>query len=400
MSDFNFPLYPKRNTSNSIGSILSLSQALDIDEKYLLDARNISLEERYRSFPLPKKDGSSRIVYDPDIRIRHIQSRINSRIFCVLIDWPDYIFGSLSNEIFNETVFCRDYIACAQQHCQAKSLIKIDISNFFDNIHKDFVYEIFSELLKFPKEVSAYLTDICCYGEFLIQGALTSSYIATLCFWNVEGDVVKKLRRKGLIYTRLVDDITISSKNPKFNFSNAEQHVYNMLIDKDLPINESKKVIQRVGIAPMHVHGLRINYDTPRLPSDEVKRIRASVHNVVKMAKVNNYRTSLSYRKMYDRSMGRVNKLARVGHNKHEELKNKLLKVIPLPSIRDIEATKRALSVLETIEKYKISTRKYVRKFYLAQYRISIVKRSFKNEASELKNRLEKIRPNLKVTSK
>lgn len=41
----------------------------------------------------------------------------------------------------------------------------------------------------------------------------------------------------------------------------------------------------RDGIEPLNVHGLRVNYQTPRLPADEVRKIRAAVHNVVKMAK-------------------------------------------------------------------------------------------------------------------
>lgn len=386
--DGRFPNYPEKTSEKSIASLASLSDVLDVSLANLESARLLSPQERYRFKGIPKAGGGERKVYNPSFLIRLIQSRINTRIFKALIRWPGYLFGSIPNTFVGGEEVPRDYIACASKHCMSKSLLKVDISNFFDNIHRDHVFSIFSEFLKFPDSVSDYLTDICCYEDFLVQGALTSSYIATLCFWNHEGDVVKRLARKGLTYTRLVDDITVSSSKFDFNFDYAEHHIKMMLIDYDLPVNDSKKIILRDGIDPLHVHGLRVNYPSPRLPSGEVRRIRAAVHNVVKMSKVNNYRTSQSYRLMHDRCVGRVNKLKRVGHNKHSEFICQLMDVIPLPSRRDVREVEDSISYLELISKDKIGSKKNMRKLYLARYRVSIIRRIYKKEADIFDKRL------------
>jgi len=391
--DTRFPLFPEKTSENSISSLQSLAEALSIPLADLEKARQLSPIERYRSKEIPKAGGGARQVYDPSHLIRLIQSRINKRIFLDLIRWPEYLFGSLPNTFINGEVVHRDYIACAKTHCRSKSLLKVDVSNFFDNIHKDHVYRIFNELLSFKESVSEYLTDICCYEDFLVQGALTSSYLATLCFWDCEGDVVKRLSRKGLRYTRLVDDITVSSRRHDFNFDYAEHHIKMMLIDLDLPENDRKRQVLRGGIEPLHVHGLRVNYQTPRLPADEVRRIRAAVHNVVTMARINNYRTSVSYRSLHDRCMGRVNKLARVGHNKHKVFKRQLLDIMPLPSRLDVKKAEGAISFLESLDTGRIKQRRYTRKFNLVRYRVSIVARTYEKEARAFEYRLYNLRP-------
>lgn len=393
VSSNELPFFPDKTTNQSIATLESLANALDLDLDFLLLVRDLPLDKRYKSIEVPKSDGNTRSVYDPDRRIRIIQKRINTRIFCSVISWPRYLFGSLPNQIIGEEHICRDYIECASKHCGSKSILKIDISNFFDNIHRDFVYDIFRDFLKYGEVVSEFLTDICCHGDYLIQGALTSSYIATLCFWDEEGNVARKLQRKNLVYTRLVDDITVSSKSTNFNFEYAENHIKNMLFEKDLPVNSEKRKILRAGIEPLEVHGLRVNFKTPRLPSKEVGRIRAAVHNVVEMAKRNNYRTSIEYRKMYDRCVGRVNKLARVGHEKHEIFKRKLNAIKPLPSKFDITECERMISNLERLSEGKLRNNKNTRKFYLVQYRVSIVKRTYRKEAGCFSKRLAIIKP-------
>ena len=391
MSDLPLDLFPQKKSQNSISSIENLASALDLKYETLEKARSLG-NERYKLKQLPKSGGGNRKVFDPNPLIRTVQGRINKRIFIPLIKWPRYLYGSLPKEKIDGIYINRDYIECARQHCQSKSVLKVDISNFFDNIHRDHVFDIFHEFLKYPNEVSEYLTDICCFNDFIVQGGLTSSYIATLIFWKNEGSLVKRLERKGLTYTRLVDDITVSSNKHEFKFDYAEQHIKLMLLELDLPVNESKTMVLRSGIAPIHIHGLRINYHEPRLPSDEVKRIRAAVHNVVKMSRVNNYRTSVTYRNMHNRCMGRVNKLARVGHNKHSTFKKQLLAVMPLPSRSDINKAERAISRLELIERAKLKEVRYIRKFYLAQYRVLIISRTYKSEANDFRNRLKELR--------
>lgn len=342
----------------SVGKLL---QVLDITKNELETALSLTPNERYHEpkNKILKKDGSVRVIKNPCGIIRKIQKRINRRINKSCIRWPDYLFGSIPK---NTETGIRDYVACASVHCGSRSLAKLDISSFFDNIHKDHVYKIFNQLFRYSDEVSEILADLCCYEEHLVQGALTSSYIASLILWDVEQDTVIKLRRMRLKYTRLVDDITISSDNINFEFSIAEKIVEDMLANKSLPLNSKKTKIFRLSTQPLIVHGLNISQSQPSYPKVEVDRIRATVHHLKMKSMEPNVINSFKYRVMYSRVMGKVNKLYRVKNDKRKKLLKILIDIKPKASLKDIEYSEK---LIKWLNKNSLSNKTY---FYYKKY--------------------------------
>lgn len=392
-------LNPEKISGNSISNINSLCKALDITQQELDFALKMAADNRYAQKQVEKKDGTIRYVHNPHYLIRKIQRRLNKRIFSNqdIIKWPDHVFGSIPNDDDDTSPAAeKDYVNCARQHCGAKSILSIDIKDFFDNIHRDQVESIFKKFLKFPNNVSQPLANICCKDENVVQGALTSSYIATLCLFESEGDVVKRLRHKGLTYTRLVDDITISSKIHGYDFGYASKQVEQMLHDAGLPLNSDKTKIQISSMSPMIVHGLRVDFNQPRLPPEEPRKIRAAVHNLEKLAASPGYRASRSYRKDFNRCMGRVNKLGRVGHQQHLKMLSKLQNILPLPSHEDIQRAERLITRLEndyTKPGYK-DTYWFYKRYYVANERLVILQRSFPKTSVDFRARLRIIKPN------
>lgn len=390
-------LHPVKESSGSIASIGALCRALDISTIELAQVRALSSSERYEKKEIPKKDGSTRTVHNPHYALRKIQRRINRRIFANrdVISWPDYIFGSIPNDDYAEYPIDRDYVNCARQHCGAKSILSVDIKDFFDNIHRHQVIRIFRKFLNYSEDVSEVLADICCKDEHVVQGALTSSYVASLCLFETEGDLARKLGYKGLVYTRLVDDITISSKVVRYEFSYALKQTEQMLNDAGLPLNSGKTKVQNVSMKPLVVHGLRVDFEQPRLPPDEARRIRASVKNLEQLAASPGYRASRSYRKDFNRSMGRVNKLARVGHNQHPILLSRLQRILPLPSHADIKKAEDLIQRLQNdlLRPNYQASYWFHKRYYVAMERLGILKRSFPKKAEELNRILKPIRP-------
>ncbi len=321
-----------------------LRESLYLTKEQLDHALSLSSNERYRDpkvLPV-KKDGSQRLVKNPIPQIRLIQSKINDLINRCIVQWPDYLHGSIPK---TQNTSSRDYISCAAVHCRSKSILKIDISSFFDRIHIEYVSQIFSGLFRYNPTVADKLADLCCYNSYLVQGALTSSYIANLIFWDSEHIVVDRLRRAGLKYTRLVDDITISSNKNDYDFSLAESIVEDMLYSKNLPTNKNKRQISKAGLTPMQVHGVQVNYSKPCFPKDDVKKICAAVKNITNKAKNPNQNQSKSYRNLYFRTLGRVNKLERVKNDRWLKLKNIMVSpsVRPQPSAADIDYCEKML---------------------------------------------------------
>lgn len=393
-------LHPEKVATGSIASLAALCVALDISETELNAALALSIEERYQQRNIPKKDGSDRVVNNPHFAIRKIQRRINRRIFSNkdVIRWPDHIFGSVPNDDSPSPAAIKDFVNCARQHCGAKTILSVDIKDFFNNIHISQVERIFSDFLKYPPEVSSTLANICCKGDNLVQGALTSSYIATLCLFEKEGALVQRLRHKNLTYTRLVDDITISSKIANYDFGYALRQIESVLHDSGLPLNSGKTRTQNASMAPLLVHGLRVDFDQPRLPPDEPRKIRAAVKNLELLAASPGYRASRAYRKDFNRCLGRVNKLQRVRHSQHEVLLSRLRRILPLPSHKDIERGTKIVDRLLVDSKkpqYKDSYWFYKR-YFVASERIAILKRSFPHVANELRSKLRTIKPMLR----
>ncbi|WP_215822881.1 reverse transcriptase family protein [Cobetia sp. 4B] len=379
-----------------IASPQNLAKALNLTLEEINAANALSTEKRYKEKNLPKADGNFRKIYKPNHRIRTIQRRLNKRIFSSsnVIEWPSYLYGSIPNTIGDDEIeMKKDYVTCASIHCQAKSVLKIDVKDFFDNIHSDLIFNIFIKLFKYPQEVAELLTDLCTYKNKLPQGGLTSSYLACLSLFDVEPDVVKRLENKDVKYTRFVDDITISSQHPNYDFSFAKKLVFDMLHSKDLPINEAKTTVQRLSSAPILVHGLRISFKEPRLPPEEARQIRAAVRNIEKLSKHPDYRTSNAYKKDYNKCIGRVNKLARVKHIQHKKLISRLRKVKPLPNRQAVIRARSMIRQLEHIYPTHLHDYWYKKKYFQAHERLNIIQRSFPNIAKTLRFKLKTIRP-------
>lgn len=395
-------LKPTRKHQTTIGCRASLCKTLGLSSLELEEIQKIPEVERYTKKEVVKNGGKKRVVHNPHHLIRKVQRKINSNIFKKLVTWPDYLYGSIPNTIVENTsgngspvVRKKDYVSCAANHCNAKSLLKMDIKDFFDNIHKDQVYKMYRRFFKFPEEVSSILTDLCCKGQTVVQGAPTSSYIASLILWDVEHQLFNKLSRKNLVYTRLVDDISISSKVSNYDFSMAESLVTQMLTYKELPVNKSKSTVSYLSTEPLSVHGIRVNYAEPRFPANEIRRLRAYVHNMKTLAKQPGYRKTREYRTDFAICMGRINKLKRVKHNKHTHFLEELRKIKPLPSEKD---EKRCLEMVLRLEKMypnEPSSFRYRKRFFRLYERLNVLQRlsKYRETVKSIRERMKKIRP-------
>ncbi|GAB1058961.1 reverse transcriptase family protein [Shewanella algae] len=387
---------PSLNTPNVIASIRALEKTLGLTQQDITTALEIPESKKYHVKQVPKQNGELRSVYRPHPLIRRAQRRINNNIFKKIVLWPSYIFGSLPNTINkNNEVERKDYISCAAQHCGAKSLLKMDIKDFFDNIHIDHVRSMFIHFFKCGDDVADILAKLCCKENHVVQGGLTSSYIACLILWNIEHKLVNRLARKNLTYTRLMDDITVSSKISNFDFSMTTNLIANMLQELDLPINTSKTKVCHLSTEPLTVHGVRVNFKEPRFPSNEVKRIRASVHNLTILASQPGYRLTHDYRSDYARCMGRVNKLKRVNHEKHKEFLVILQKILPLPSVRDKKRAKQMFIRLIKDYRIKYKTKGYRTRYFRLQERLNVLsrKKDYLNFTKYIRKKLKNIKP-------
>ncbi|WP_313482712.1 reverse transcriptase family protein [Stutzerimonas kunmingensis] len=370
-----------------IQSIANLCNALSLTREEFDYASSLATPNGYIPIELTKKDGSTRTVFDPHPALRRVQRRIKNRILATNVVYPKFLYGSLSDPDHP-----RDYVRCAAIHCGAKTIAKIDISNFFDNIDYDLTFRVFADILHYPREVSLALANICTREGTIPQGAATSSFIANLCLFE-EGGLVEGFTRENLRYTRLVDDITLSSTSTQKNLTRHFSKLEKMLQDAGFTLNVDKSGIEHISTKAFSLHGLRISQASPQLPREEIRKIRADVHNLKQEAAKANARVSFNYRRLFESVSGKVNKLKRLEHPRYQTLRAQLTDIRPLPSKRDIRRCQVMLATLKRDFPDHSESYLYKKRYFRLRHRVGILRRIYEREAQKITQELKDLKP-------
>jgi RNA-directed DNA polymerase len=156
----------------------------------------------YRSFPLVKRDGSSRNISAPRVYLKVIQWWILDNILSRL-PTPDYVFGFAKGKSIQDN---------AKFHAGAKHLLNVDIKSFFDTVTAKQVFLVFKNL-GYEATTAITLARLCTLNNCLPQGAPTSPSIANLVLSELDININSLAIRHCIKYSRYADDLTFSSNN-------------------------------------------------------------------------------------------------------------------------------------------------------------------------------------------
>lgn len=303
------PSYNQRR----IGTLnaLRVPLGLSVDELLSLAKRADGLYRVAKS--ITKPDGSIRNTYDALAPLKEVHRRIKNQILDQ-VDYPAYLTGSIKGS---------DYKVNAALHTNAKIVINEDISGFFPSTSVERVFNTWHELFGFSQEVSQCLTQLTTRQGELPQGAITSSFLANLVFWQDEPTLQAKFAAQGLVYSRYVDDIAVSSKAFLTDQEKSEvvRQIYGMLLKHGYQPKRAKHEISTSGTR-MEVTKLSINAK-PGLGKAVYGKTRAAVHDIEQ--RIANGEVLSFERGPYAQTMGRVLHLARFHPGKAAPLKKRLL---------------------------------------------------------------------------
>jgi hypothetical protein len=303
------PSYSQRR----IGTLnaLRLPLGLSVDELLSLAQRADSLYRVAKS--ITKPDGSIRNTYDAQAPLKAVHRRIKNQILDHVV-YPSYLTGSIKGS---------DYKANASLHTSARIVINEDISGFFPSTSAEHVFNIWHGLFGFSQEVSQCLTQLTTRQGELPQGAITSSFLANLVFWQDEPTLHARFAAEGLVYSRYVDDIAVSSKTFLSNQEKSEvmRKIYGMLLKHGYQPKRAKHEISTSGTR-MEVTKLSINAK-PGLGKAVYGKTRAAVHDIEQ--RIANGEVLSFERGPYAQAMGRVLHLERFHPGKAAPLKKRLL---------------------------------------------------------------------------
>lgn len=264
-----------------IKNVSQLLEILDISSEE--ETRYFYKENRkkylYNHIYIPKKNGQFRLIEIPDSKIMSIQRAINDVI--------------LKN--FSMTKSCcgfvkgKSLINNAKPHVQSKTLMKIDIKDFFPSIKLNQVVYQF-RYFGYGMNVSRYLGYLCVNENYsLPQGAPTSPSLSNLVCIKMDKRIEKYCKNKSLKYTRYADDITISSKE-YLNIQECNKirdFIYFILKDEGFEPNY-KKYKRFVNGQRLQVTGIIVN--------DKInvsKKYYRELDNAIRYVRMNGLQTHL-----------------------------------------------------------------------------------------------------------
>lgn len=305
------PKYPHQ----PIRSLRALAAALQTSLQDLQRVAQAS-DRLYRSVSVPKTDGTKRDAFDAYPELKAIQKRIQRRLL-VHVQYPDYLTGSLKG---------RDARRNATLHANAAIVACEDVQSFFPSVSSALVEEIWKRFFGFAPDVAALLTALTTRCGSLPQGAVTSSYLANLAFWSKEPELQRLLALRGITYSRYVDDITISSRQPLGNKELAWciSQIYGMLASCGMkPKRRKHEVWRRHG--RMFVTKLLVNA-RPALPDTERQAIRAAVFQMERQVQsgVCSERAAFEMTTRLARLTGRVSRLGQMHPTEAKKLKARI----------------------------------------------------------------------------
>lgn len=378
------PYYPDL----PIGSIDTLARVLGLHPRLLLEiAKKVS--NSYTSFDV-QTSKKLRTVHEPKFELKKIQKRINSRIM-ERVQFPAYLTGGIKDETTP-----RDYVFNASFHTGNKVVIKLDIKNFYMNIRSEHVRDIFKYFFKFPDDVANVLTLLTTYHNRVPQGASTSSYLANLVFFNSEYALVSHLRNRGFSYSRLLDDITISSKKHQIDETDVIKKVASMCRKYDLKLNNKKTEIDRPGHASSNykVTGIWVKHGVPKIARSDRRYVRMLVY--IAEGEYAKDPSSENTHNAWNKASGHVAKLKRLRHPQARVLRARLCKVMPIFGEAAIQKIRNETDRLISPKVYKSHRRAgLVKRINKLLSELSILSRTNKTLARSLKLKIDKVYPAL-----
>lgn len=102
----------------------------------------------------------------------------------------------------------------AEAHQNSTFVFTTDVKNFYPSISHQRVYRLFNGVFRCSPDVARICTRLCTYRWCLSLGLITSPILADCLMKQVDTRLGAMSEKHGLIYTRFVDDITLSARFP------------------------------------------------------------------------------------------------------------------------------------------------------------------------------------------
>jgi RNA-directed DNA polymerase len=191
--------------------MLKVRSITDLAERIELPAHQIgylanNFDRFVRHYELvdpSKPDKPPRPIISTIGPLRELQDRLLRKLFLPSIRPSPYNHGG---------VVRRNTTTNALAHAHSIFGWKTDLAKFFPSIHQSRVHELFATKLGCDERIAGILTRLCTYDHHLAMGLPTSPLLADQVAKAIDARIAGMAKATGLVYTRFVDDITLSGR--------------------------------------------------------------------------------------------------------------------------------------------------------------------------------------------
>lgn len=187
-------------------------------------------ENYYRRVEIEKKDGGTRELLIPAMKLRLIQQWILKNIL-YSIHISDHATGFRKGH---------SIVTNAKPHLGKKCLVNMDLKDFFPSINQKQIFQIFY-YYGYTISVSYMLSRLCTYEGYVPQGAPTSPYLSNIVCLKLDKRLSKLSEQYEADYTRYADDMTFSGNRC---LKNIILPVTEIVEDEGFLVNVNKTRIQ------------------------------------------------------------------------------------------------------------------------------------------------------------
>jgi RNA-directed DNA polymerase len=221
----------------------------------------------YKTYAIPKKDGTSRTIAQPSRELKALQGWILRNILDKLSSSENCTGFEIGRSILDN----------ATPHVGANFLLNVDLKDFFPSINASKVYRIFSSI-GYNNTVASLLTNLTVYQGRLPQGAPTSPKLANLICLKLDSRIQGYAGPRGLVYTRYADDISLSGQTIK-KIMNARSMLSTIVNSEGLEINSKKTELQGT-MRRKEVTGLILTDSSVGIGREVARHIRAKIFHL------------------------------------------------------------------------------------------------------------------------
>jgi RNA-directed DNA polymerase len=258
----------------SVQTLYDLAQLTGINE---LQWAALAVRPGYHIFSIPKKNGTPRLIEDPDRPLKKAQQALQRFLQAVYhYERTEAAFGYLVNAVDEPSP--RHLLSHASRHVGKRWLMNLDLEDFFHQIKTEAVFRIFTaKPFDMTDELADLLTRVCTHNGRLPMGAPTSPILSNFATRTLDADLLGFSKLHEVLYTRYADDLTFSSAqeiSPDF-----VRQTRNLINNHGYAIRESKFKLRSPDEA-REVTGLIVDENGVHLPDDFIPKMEKEIERL------------------------------------------------------------------------------------------------------------------------